>query len=623
MVVAIKEIIMGKPSYGINASSCVYNVGLPQYIRITDITEQGNYSRKNIAYVDNSNSCNYFLEENDIVLARTGASVGKSYLYNKKDGRLVYAGFLIKISIDPKKANAKYVYECLNTNRYWEWVQMVSRRSGQPGINGEQYAIFEIPLPPLPEQHLIAEALTDTDALITALEKLIAKKRAIKQGAMQELLTGKRRLPGFGWKFVKMNLVANSILKARIGWQGLTTAEYLDSGYAYLVTGTDFSNGRIAWDTCHYVEKRRYDQDVNIQVSNGDILITKDGTIGKVAIVSCLNKRATLNSGVFVLRPRVGVYDHRYVYYVLLSQIFSDFLDKLAAGSTINHLYQKDFVAFEFNVPPTVAEQTAIAEILSDIDAEIDALTAKLNKVRNIKQGMMSELLTGRIRLAEQEQKTETDPIVVAIPKTVEMPKHEPKIAAARTGGHNQQFDDAVMIAGIVDVLYSDRFPLGRKKVQKCLYLLRRRQDESTAAFKKKAAGPYADEVRYKGGEPIARNAKYIATTTTKGRGTTFARGKDIGKALGYIRSWNRESDIKWVADKLKFMSGNELELLATIDMAICDLTEARTPISVQSIKQLIATNAVWKAKLKKQTFSDENIARAIVELQALLQGGN
>ena len=323
---------------------------------------------------------------------------------------------------------------------------------------------------------------------------------------MQELLTGKRRLPGFEGEFLNMNLVANSTLKARIGWQGLTTAEYLDSGYSYLITGTDFSNGKIAWKTCHYVDKHRYDQDANIQVVNGDVLITKDGTIGKAAIVSGLSKKAILNSGVFVLRPKAGAYDYRYVYYVLLSQIFTDFLDKLAAGSTINHLYQKDFVNFEFDVPPTVAEQAAIAEILSDMDAEIDVLTVKLNKLRNIKQGMMSELLTGHIRLMEQE--TENAPVAVSAPKIIELPKREPEAAVVQTGGHNQQFDDAVMIAGIVNVLYSDKFPLGRKKVQKCLYLLRRHQDESTAAFKKKAAGPYADEVRYKGGEPDSPERK-------------------------------------------------------------------------------------------------------------------
>ncbi|MDR0577714.1 MAG: restriction endonuclease subunit S [Candidatus Accumulibacter sp.] len=466
--------------------------------------------------------------------------------------------------------------------------------------------------PPLPEQRAIAAALSDIDGYIV----VIAKKRNIKKGAMQELLTGKRRLPGFVGEWVTSNLAANSTLKARIGWQGLTTAEYLDEGYSYLITGTDFENGKIAWSTCHFVDKHRYDQDTNIQIVNGDVLITKDGTIGKVAIVNNLNRKATLNRGVFVLRQKTNAYDSRYVYYILLSQTFTDFLDKLAAGSTINHLYQKDFVTFEFEVPPTTEEQSAIAAILSDMDAEIDALTAKLTKVRGIKQGMMQELLTGHIRLVDEAGDTASAEKPVA--KIIEMPKRKPEAVTSQTVGHNQQFDDAVMIAGIVNALYSDKYPLGRKKVQKCLYLLRRHQDESTAAFKKKAAGPYADEVRYKGGEPIARNAKYITTTAGK-QGTAFARGKDIDKALGYIQNWGRQTDIKWLTDKLKFKKIDELELLATVDMAICDLEKSGTPVSVAAIKHLIATNAEWKAKLEKQTFSDANIAKAIEELRTLL----
>jgi len=116
-----------------------------------------------------------------------------------------------------------------------------------------------------------------------------------------------------------------------------------------------------------------------------------------------------------VIRPKNNAYNSVYAYYVLLSEIFSEFLSKLAAGSTINHLYQKDFANFEFMIPPTNNEQTAIAEILSDMDAEIDSLTSKLNKARQIKQGMMQELLTGRIRLVEQEAKTTSK--VVKLPK--------------------------------------------------------------------------------------------------------------------------------------------------------------------------------------------------------------
>lgn len=259
---------------------------------------------------------------------------------------------------------------------------------------------FEIALPStFAEQQAIAEALSDADALIESLEQLLTKKRQIKQGAMQELLTGQKRLPGFAGEWIEKRLGDCAVLKARIGWQGLTTAEYKVSGDYYLVTGTEFSNGYIDWGNCFFIDEARYKQDRNIQIRLHDVLVTKDGTIGKVALVDQLPLPATLNSGVFVIRPEEPAFHPDFFYYLLCSEIFTDFLAQLSAGSTINHLYQKDFVGFVFGLPSSIEEQTAIATVLSDLDAELAALETKLAKARQLKQGMMQELLTGRIRL--------------------------------------------------------------------------------------------------------------------------------------------------------------------------------------------------------------------------------
>lgn len=195
------------------------------------------------------------------------------------------------------------------------------------------------------------------------------------------------------------NISKNSTLKARIGWQGLTTKEYLTTGEYYLITGTDFEDGGIKWNTCHFVEKQRYDQDRNIQIKNDDILVTKDGTIGKVAFIERFSNKATLNSGVFVIRPKNNVYLPKYFFYILRSAYFDSFLSQLAAGSTISHLYQKDFIKFSFPLPPSVSEQKAIAQALSDTDALINALDVLIQKKRLIKQGTMQQLLTGKKRL--------------------------------------------------------------------------------------------------------------------------------------------------------------------------------------------------------------------------------
>jgi len=296
----------------------------------------------------------------------------------------------------PNQINRRLLYYKLNRHPFY-----LSFDDGVKQTNLRKNDVLSCPLtipPTKAEQEAIAEALSDADVFIESLEQLIAKKRQIKQGAMQELLTGKKRLPGFSGEWSIISMRKHASIKARIGWQALTTEEYLDSGTYYLVTGTDFIGGRVNWSTCHFVDEWRYKQDRNIQLKNGDVLLTKDGTIGKVGFVENLHIPATLNSGVFVIRPLDKAFVELFVFYILASKVFDEFLSKITAGSTITHLYQKDFVSFEF-LAPELNEQTAIATILSDMDAEIAALEEKLTKTRSIKQGMMHNLLTGKIRL--------------------------------------------------------------------------------------------------------------------------------------------------------------------------------------------------------------------------------
>lgn len=318
-------------------------------------------------------------------------------------GKVAIAPFEVCTSQDftnlvSKKHDARFLAYCIQNK-----MKIMAEKTQGTSIKGvtvENIAQMEIELPPQEEQTAIAEALFDIDNLISSLQKLIEKKKAIKQGAMQELLTGQKRLPGFNEEWEELNFAESAKLKARIGWQGLTTSEYLQSGFAYLITGTDFHSGRIKWDTCHFVDEKRYKQDLNIQIKKHDILLSKDGTIGKVAYISDIQKPTTLNSGVFVIRPaKENSFDPNFVYHVLNSFIFDNFLAKLSAGSTINHLYQKDFVGFTFKAPSQLVEQQAIAQVLSDMDSEIEKLEKKLAKYQQIKQGMMQELLTGRIRL--------------------------------------------------------------------------------------------------------------------------------------------------------------------------------------------------------------------------------
>ena len=327
-----------------------------------------------------------------------GDGVGTGKVFHYINGKFDAHQRVYVMSQFKQEVLGKYFYYWFSKNFYAE-VAKYTAKSSVDSVRRQMIAGMVIPLPSAEEQEKIVGVLSDVDTLITDLQKLIRKKKDIRQGTMQMLVTGKKRLYGFDGEWVKINLSKNSKLKARIGWQGLTTAEYLDEGYSYLITGTDFKDGQIDWNGCHYVDYNRYEQDPNIQVSNGDLLLTKDGTIGKVAYVADLTRPATLNSGVFLVKPITNAYTAHFMFYVLESSVFKAFLQQLSAGSTINHLYQKDLVKFDLYVPPTKEEQEAIAGILFDMDSDIHRLEKKLSKYQKIKQGMMEELLTGKVRL--------------------------------------------------------------------------------------------------------------------------------------------------------------------------------------------------------------------------------
>lgn len=169
-------------------------------------------------------------------------------------------------------------------------------------------------------------------------------------------------------------------VKGRIGWQGLRSDEFLENSDSYVVTGTDFEKGLVKWDTCYQVPLERYLEDSFIQLQEGDLLITKDGTIGKIAVVKNIPKIATLNSGVFLTRPLSNSYFPEFMYWVLYSEVFKTFYDFNKSGSTIQHLYQNVFNEFKFPLP-TRKEQTIIANYLYKKTTQIDDLIAKKERL--------------------------------------------------------------------------------------------------------------------------------------------------------------------------------------------------------------------------------------------------
>lgn len=269
-----------------------------------------------------------------------------------------------------------------------------SGKSGVPGVNRNDLHEIVVALPSTrTEQKTIAEALSDTDALIESLEQLITKKRQIKQGAMQELLTGKRRLPGFSgeWESRRLGKVAE-FFKGK----GLPKSQIIPDGadacihYGELFTQYSETISEIFSHTNGSTDSFR-------SLANDVLMPTSDVTPRGLAKASCLRADGVVLGGdILVIRPNKKMVDGSFLSYVIRQE--EDSVLQLVTGSTVFHLYGSDMKKFNFLMPP-ISEQNEIVSILSDMDTELAALESRLAKARQIKQGMMQELLTGRIRL--------------------------------------------------------------------------------------------------------------------------------------------------------------------------------------------------------------------------------
>ena len=252
-----------------------------------------------------------------------------------------------------------------------------------------KYSQFEIPFPKESEQNRIVCILDTFTSAIENLKEQIAQRRKQYEYYRDQLLNIEEGTPkdilSFGNDFQ---------LKARIGWQGLTKKEYKSSGEYRLVTGTDFTNNhRIDFNSCVFVERDRYEQDDYIKLKVGDVLITKDGTLGKVAYIDALEMPATLNGGVFVIRDPKNRVLPKFIMYYLTSYHFKRWMQQNHTTGSIQHLTQKLLSSFTIPVLE-FSEQSRIVSILDTFEASISNLEAQLKQREKQYEYYRNKLLT-------------------------------------------------------------------------------------------------------------------------------------------------------------------------------------------------------------------------------------
>jgi type I restriction enzyme, S subunit len=498
---------------------------------------------------------------------------------------LQYAFYLVsqsqmKVTLDADIANPVFFYYVFTSLPRQVRIRGDTIQTGVPHINLGLLRRIPVPVPPLSQQHAIADALSSVDGLTGALEELIAKKRGIKQAAMQQLLTGKTRLPSFSGKWES---------KTVGDFASIRNSKVLPSSVAPDMPCVELEhigqgNGRLMdVSTAQFSASSKY------RFFSGDVLF------GRL--------RAYLRK--FWLADRDGICtteiwplmvdtDHacsRFLHAIVQTERFID----AATISYGTHMPRADWAVIRnFEVlMPRVDEQAAIAAVLSDMDAEIASLEQRRDKTKAIKQGMMQQLLTGRIRLVKPET-----------PAAKSEPLRKP--ASAPTW----QLSEEVLISVLTKQFGSEKFPLGRMRRMKLTYLLRRHLEGQAQGYLKKPAGPYNPKSKYGGPETIALRKGYVREHKSGDR-KGFVAGKNIAQADAWFDRWYGPEAHQWL-EQFRLKKNEDLELLATVDMAAEELREKGIEVTVATVKNVIQAGPEWKAKLARDVFSDRNIALAI-----------
>lgn len=403
-VIPLGNLLLRHPEYGINAPAVPYSEQLPTYLRITDIDENGRFSSEDKCSVNASVNEGSYLADGDIVLARTGASVGKSYRYRVQDGRLVFAGFLIRVRPDDKKLISKLLANYLTTAFFWKWVRVTSARSGQPGINGNEYATLPVPVPfsdteeyGLAEQQKIADCLTSLDELIAAQGRKVEALKAYKHGLMQQLFpregetVPRLRFPEFrdaeGWASRPFE---HFVIRSFYG----TSSSTSETGQYPVLRMGNMVDGNLKFTNLVYLnlDQKSFE---DMRLVKGDILLNRTNSpdlVGKIAIfdrdMDCITAS-----------------------YIVTYRVDTERLDPVFCNAMLNsQQYQKKIKMFarpsvsQANINPTTfkkelilavpspAEQHRIASSLSSLDTQIAAESNKLAVLKADKQALMQQL---------------------------------------------------------------------------------------------------------------------------------------------------------------------------------------------------------------------------------------
>lgn len=413
-----------------------------------------------------------------LIIANSGATLGVAKLLNitccANDG--------IAALVEQKLGDKEFLCQYINTQTT-KLREDIATGNGQPNLNTGIVRGIAVPFPPEKEQSAIAGVLNDVDALLAAQDALIEKKRAIKHGAMQELLTGQRRLPGFSRKWEVKRLED----LAEIDPENLRANTANDYSFNY-ISLEDVDSGALRGHSGQIFATAPSRARRKLRV--GDVLVsTVRPNLKSHLLFSEKGNDWVCSTGFSVVRCFTGLSLPSFVFMHLFSAGISNQIDALLSGSNYPAINSRDIKKLTIPVP-AYKEQVAISEALSDMDAEITVLETQRTKIAKLKQGMMQALLAGRIRLMEPVQRTEPSANVVPFKKRRDA-QGVPAVKVTGDKQANVHFRRSVFAAEIVDQLHNEP-TFGHVKFEKLIFLAEHMCKVDTGSnYHRDAAGPY------------------------------------------------------------------------------------------------------------------------------------
>ena len=362
--------------YGMNAAAKNYD-GVNKYIRITDIDEvSSTYTDKDIVSPDGVLTDNYLVNNRDILLARTGASTGKSYLYKKSDGKLYYAGFLIRANVTTH--DPYFVFSQLHTHRYWRWVSIMSARSGQPGINSQEYSSFPIYTTSIEEESKIAKLLSLLDERIATQNKIIEDLKKLKSAIID-----------YAMNSIDADFIKFSSLYEIAGEGGTPTtsnASFYDNGKIPFIKIDDLKKKYLT-------ENKDFITELGLQKSSAwlvpsrSILFSNGATIGEISITTY---PVCTKQGILGIVPKQNI-DVEFLYYFMSSSYFKKAVSRIVTEGTMKTAYLKDINNILCPIP-TKEKQQEIAKMPSALNSKIDFEQSILKLFCSQKQYLLRQM---------------------------------------------------------------------------------------------------------------------------------------------------------------------------------------------------------------------------------------